>query len=338
MEERLSTSKVEVFRVGKVENHPDADRLELIEVWGYVCVVKKGQFVEGQLAAYVPPDTILPNTEMFSFIWKRDTDPRERDRRIRATRLRGILSAGLVFEAPEDAVEGDDLWDVLGFEHYQPKISNKGMGGNTKIRPVTGPPIPYAQHKYDVENGYRYPEVIPVGTQVAITEKIHGANARYVCWDGVMYAGSRRLWFTEGDNIWWKITEKYPQIVEFCKDHEGWIVYGEIFGKVQTFRYASTEEDPLDFVCFDIFDGNKFLDKYSMWDYTGQYELPEPPELDICPYDFEKIKLYVEGPSSINGASHIREGIVVTPITELYSRQVGRTIVKFVSNEYLEGE
>jgi RNA ligase (TIGR02306 family) len=337
MEERLSTSKVEVFRIGKVEDHPDADRLELVEAWGYVCVVKKGQFKEGDLAAYIPPETVLPNEEKWSFIWKGNAFPKDRQRRIKASRLRGILSAGLIIEAPEGKVEGDDLWDEIGCTHYEPPISNKGMGGGEQ-KPITGPPVPNSTKTYDVENGFRYHEAIEDGTQVLITEKIHGANARFLYYDGVMYAGSRKLWSSEGDNLWWRIVDKYPMIRTMCEHHEGWILYGEIYGCVQSLKYGHTQDNPIDFAAFDVFNGNKYLDVEQKLQFFDEWDIPAVPIIDSIHYSFNDIGKYVSGPSMVNGATHIREGIVVTPFIETYHRKVGRLQLKFVSNEYLEGK
>lgn len=170
-----STHKVEVFRIKDIEDHPNADRLELTSVWGYTCIVRRDQFKVGDLAAYIPPDSVLPETEEFAFVWKNKPNPKERDRRIRASRLRGLLSAGLVIEAPEGTKVGDDIADKLGVTHYEPKPNNNGKFGNTKIYEyVPSPRIAMANTAYDIENGFRYHDVIPEGTPVTITEKIHG--------------------------------------------------------------------------------------------------------------------------------------------------------------------
>ena len=36
-----------------------------------------------------------------------------------------------------------------------------------------------------------------------MTEKIHGSNARFVCIDGVMYAGSKNQWKSPDGNTLW---------------------------------------------------------------------------------------------------------------------------------------
>ena len=50
---------IEVVRLGPVRPHGNADSLDITDVHGgYPCVVKRGSFSEGDLAAYVPIDSI----------------------------------------------------------------------------------------------------------------------------------------------------------------------------------------------------------------------------------------------------------------------------------------
>jgi hypothetical protein len=165
-----STHRVEVFEIQDLQPHPNADRLELTTVWGYTCIVPKDKYKVGDLAAYIPPDSVVPETEEFSFLWTGKDSPTEKDRRIRAVRLRGILSAGLVIDAPEGSSAGDDVAEHIGVTHYEPPPQNLGTGSQW----VKGPPIPLVNTAYDLENGFRYYDVIPEGTFVHITEKLHG--------------------------------------------------------------------------------------------------------------------------------------------------------------------
>ncbi len=47
-----STHRVEVVRVEIIE-HPFAEKLDIAKIFGYTCCVRKGQFKNGDLAAYV---------------------------------------------------------------------------------------------------------------------------------------------------------------------------------------------------------------------------------------------------------------------------------------------
>src|SRR5271170_5339665 len=51
--------------------HPDPETtsLELIDIGGYQVVVRKNQFAVGDLAVYIQPDSVVPQTLPFEFIW-----------------------------------------------------------------------------------------------------------------------------------------------------------------------------------------------------------------------------------------------------------------------------
>ena len=62
--------RANVVRVGEILPHPNADKLELTHVEGYQIVVGKGNFKTGDLAVYIQPDSVVPQTEPFKFIWQ----------------------------------------------------------------------------------------------------------------------------------------------------------------------------------------------------------------------------------------------------------------------------
>lgn len=53
-----------------IKPHTNADNLELIMVGDYQVVTRKGQFSNGILAVYIQPDSVVPQTKPFEFIWK----------------------------------------------------------------------------------------------------------------------------------------------------------------------------------------------------------------------------------------------------------------------------
>ena len=114
-----STHKVEVFRVKKLIKHPNADTLNIMTVFdNYQAVVRIADFAVGDLAAYVPPDSILPNLPEYAFL--------KGSLRIKASKLRGIMSQGLVLKAPPNTNIGDDVAALLGIVHYVPSAQRSG--------------------------------------------------------------------------------------------------------------------------------------------------------------------------------------------------------------------
>ena len=135
----MSNHSVPVVRITEIQPHPNADRLEIVYVLGYQAISLKGQFQVGDLAIYIPPDSIVPEREEFSFVWERDGggQPRnlvpgepvpEKYRRVTAKKLRKEWSEGLLMpisiahDLPSGKflAEGDDVVERLGIEHWNP--------------------------------------------------------------------------------------------------------------------------------------------------------------------------------------------------------------------------
>jgi hypothetical protein len=45
-------------RIETVELHPNADRLEIVHVLGFNCVVPKGLYRKDDIVVYIQPDTV----------------------------------------------------------------------------------------------------------------------------------------------------------------------------------------------------------------------------------------------------------------------------------------
>lgn len=193
----MSTFSCEVVRL-TIEKHPNADAIELAHVGGYVSIVKKGQFQDGDLAVYIPEQSLVPQylLEQMGF-W----DPMNGKgglsgsggNRVRAIKLRGVLSQGLLLDgvmvadrerlvlgAPSEIVEGlgevraiaefqegDDAATFLGIKKWEPHVPAQ-MAGK-----VAGGDLDATIH-YDFENLKKVMDIFEDGEDVEVTEKIHG--------------------------------------------------------------------------------------------------------------------------------------------------------------------
>lgn len=319
----MSTHSVNVVRVGPVLPHPNADKLELTKVGEYTCVIPKGVYREGDLAAYIEPDYVVPATEQFAFL-----GTREKDRRVGAKKLRGIWSEGLLTAAPAGVVEGADVMEQLGIVRWEPP--EPGQPGWLGVK---GPPLGCLESvpefikaipKYDLENYKKYArQVLIPGEVLIVTEKLHGTNSRYVFHDGRMYCGSRTQWRkAEPTNVYWEALKQNPQIERWCEDNPNAVLYGEIFGAVQDLRYGAADGE-YRFASFDMYD-------------EGVWWPPPPdmavPQLGIGEYTPEQLYAWAEQDSTFGG---IREGLVIQPLDERTSPEIGRVKLKLVSNRYL---
>lgn len=188
----MSEFKVEVVRVGKIERHPNADRLGITLVHGgYPVIINISDpeaLKEGDLAVYVPVDALVPlNRREFSFL---RTDEGKDTHRIKAKRLRGVFSMGLLVPAPGGAHEGDDVQSAWGIEKYEPDGVKREIqaGGAGESEPDQD----FMPIYTDLEGLRKWSKVLEEGEEVVITEKIHGQNARYVYHGGRLWVGSHK--------------------------------------------------------------------------------------------------------------------------------------------------
>lgn len=304
----------------KMEPHPNADSLSLVKIGDFQCCVRTDDWSDGDLAVYIPPDSVVPDTKEFEFLGNK--------KRIKAKKLRGEWSVGLLIPAPDGVKIGDDLMESLGIIHYEPQIHGHFSTGGDNV----GPPEGFFP-TYDVLNFRKYSQYFEDGEEVVVTEKIHGVNARFVCVNDVVYCGSRKFWKKEDDNnLWWKVLHGCPALLRWIKENEGHTVYGEVFGQVQNLKYGS-KNGQIWFSTFDILKGNRWLDFDEAHEIGST--LPWVPLIYIGPFDKEKIIEFAEGDSICPGADHCLEGVVVKPTIERTDRRIGRIQLKVVGNRYL---
>ena len=318
----LSTHRVEVVPV-VLEAHPNADTLSVVHVWGYIAVVRTADWQGVPLGAYIPPDSIVPATPAFAFLGEH--------RRIKARRFRGVMSQGLLIPAPEGSRVGDDVAGLLGIVHYIPP-EPMSTGGEDE-------PEPFCTPRYDVDSGFRFADCFVPGEPVVATEKIHGTNASFTWFQDRLWTRSHSTWKKppapgERANVWWKAVEQNPWITEWCRKRPGMVLCAEVFGPVQDLKYG-TARGEFRVLAFDVRrqDGT-FLDVAEF-----RMEVPASCRVPVVyegPFDLERMRELCNGPSRVPGADHLREGIVVGPVSERWDERMGRVKAKFVSPDYLE--
>lgn len=188
----MSTFEVKIYKL-TIEEHPNADAIELARVGDYRSIVRKGQFQTGDLAAYIPEGSIVPDIwiERLGLVGKLAGSKRNR---VKAVRLRGAVSQGLIVpiefrkkimdqdtnEFTDEYIlaslgdlgaghvvhEGDDVTELMGVTKWEPPIPTQMAG---EVFNAFGKTI-----HYDIENIKKHPDILEEGEIVSITEKIHG--------------------------------------------------------------------------------------------------------------------------------------------------------------------
>lgn len=193
----MSTHRVEVVKITEVVPHGNADRLELAKIAGWQVVIGKGNFQAGQLALYIPVDSILPNSLELR-LFPPGSKITLKKGRVRSIRIRGQMSQGMIIPLEDVTAElldqgkfdllggqpeyevGDDFAELLGVTKYEPPEPEFGGGKGTRAKMASKNQINPNFKKYtDIENIKWYTDVFQDGEAVYISEKMHGTSARY---------------------------------------------------------------------------------------------------------------------------------------------------------------
>lgn len=359
-----STHTAEVVPV-VMTPHPDADSLSVVNIWGYTCVVKTGQWRGRDRGAYVTPDTLVP-TGRPEFAFLADKANADGLYRVRSVRLRGVVSQGLL--VPTDEPLGSDQYEALGCSRYNPDVSGTKkrdrfvIGGEEAPAPTldTGP------EKYDVEAWERYgDQVFGAGEPVWVQEKLDGSNCRAVYWDGQFHVKSRNRWLKRvpdfshvtadslraggcpDDKIevvlnrvragggrvddFWRVLEETPGLMPWLEAHPGTTVYGEVYGTTNRIRYG-----PNRFAAFDMYRDGRWLTMLDGLMSLRAAGVPVAPY--VCrSYSADMVREEREGRTFVPHAptGTIREGVVIRPAgSPRFHPRLGRVILKAVNPDF----
>ena len=326
----MTEGRVEIVKIEQVEKHPDADTLSICKVYGgYPCIFRTGDYEEGDTAIYVPVDSIVNlEEERFSFL---------KNARIKAIRLRGVYSMGLLVPNTEGFELGEDVTEKLGITRWQPKMSVQRRG-NSQAEPDPG----YMIH-YDLDGLLRYKDYFKDGEEVVMTEKLEGENARFLYHSGderLYVASHGRYKKLDEDNPdqWWQTAIRYEldQKLHLFPDIA---VYGEIYGHNSKFPYGHNAKDDISLAVFDLLDvkTRQWYDYDDLVRVTKEIGLPLVNELYRGPWKsswtVDDLMEWADGPSTMPNTDHIREGMVVRPIVNRYEH-CGRLVLKLKGESY----
>ena len=329
----MSTHVCPVVKLIK-EVHPNAEKLSVCHIDGWTVCIRTEDWVGKDVGIYIAPDYVVDTTRPeFAWLNKPGHSPKHR---VRVQKLRGVVSQGFLVPAPADAVVGDNWMERLQIERWEPEHHGLLTGGQA----ISGPS--FIVPKYDVEDYNNRTALLTEGEEVVITEKLHGCNGRFVYADGVMYCGSRSEWKLEDTtNLWWRCLKDNPWIREFCEANPEHVLYGELLGVQGGFPYGAKGNVP--FRAFEVQYKSGYLgfDEASLIatltsDCQSTDETRWVPVLYRGRFNIAEARLNAEGKTTIPGADHIREGIVIQPVPDRFHPRYGRIKLKIVGNSYME--
>lgn len=348
----MSSFEVKVVSL-KIEAHHNADALEIARVGDYQSIVRKGQFEDGQLGAYIPEQAVLPLSVLQELGLEGKLAGKDGDR-VKAIKLRGILSQGLIYPAREGWVLGQDVTQELGITKYEPPVPTH-MGGELYAAGLD------RCVRYDIENIKRYPDVLVEGEPVVFTEKIHGTWGQFGLVSPALahpehgrlsvsskgYA-SQGLAFipdaeTNATNLYLRAARKLEIEQRLAHYEESVFVLGEVFGAgVQDLHYgaAAGADDTLGVRVFDVYLGQpgqgRYLNDDELEAFIAEHGFERAPVLYRGPFSKAVVLEHTTGKETLSGqGAHVREGIVIRPCVERYDVELGRVQLKSVSEAYL---
>ena len=335
----MSTHSVNIIEIAEVRPHDNAERLEIVPVNGWQAVVKKGAFKPGDRAIYIEPDYTVPTERPeFAFLAK---DGKGRHR-LKAVRLRGVLSYGLLIPCPQElslCPVGEDVMEWFDIERYVPPVKHAGVQTSDAIPEAEWPQL-YCP-KFDVESYQKWPDIIEPGERVLVTEKVDGANARFVWHNERLYLGSRSQWLKdEGTHIWKRALDATPEIRAWCEGHPDVILFGEVYGWVQSLRYGAAQGE-VRFAAFAALAKDEWIAIPMLYDSLRDSGVPVAPIVGagaFYDFDAEEVKAIAERDSQLGPPGHMMEGIVIVPLEERRHQEIGRVALKHISNRFWESE
>lgn len=352
----MATFTVPVVAV-TIEPHHNADALEVARIGDYRSVVRKGQLQSGELVAYIPEQSIVPAPVLKELGLEGRLAGKEHNR-VKALRLRGVLSQGLCYPARPGWREGDDVAEVLGITKYVPPVP-ASMDGAVYAAGLD------RTMRYDIENIKRFPGVFSPGEPVVFAEKIHGTWAQLGVMDAALAHpehgplvvsskgfAARGLAFIPDapenvHNLYLRVARHLDIVARvtaaFGPLEAPVFVLGEVFGAgVQDLGYgASTaQDDVLGFRVFDVYRGvpgqGEYLSDAALDAAVAAMGLERVPVVYRGPFSAEALAAHTRGREQVSGEGrHLREGVVVRPRIERRDPGLGRAQLKSVSDDYL---
>ena len=324
-----SASQVLVAEIEAIGPHFNADSLEVATVFGNPCIVKKGEYSTGMKVAYIPVEMLVP-TGRPEFEFLKGKARGDGTHKVKAIKLRGVFSMGLVVPCDQSLPVESDLTEALGCVKFEPTIHGHIPGSN--------------QDEYDpgfiacytdIEAYAKYAnKLFDPDEEVVCTEKVHGCNARFA-WDGErLWCGSRtRIKKDDETNLWWRVARDYNLEGLLSGPRLQFVLYGEIYGNVQDLRYGVPQGQARAV----FFDAKPINGPYLDFDVAEQVfktlGLPTAPVLYRGAFKDIPVDL-AEGFTIVGDGANVREGYVVRPVRERFDQRTGRVILKCVGQGY----
>lgn len=152
----MSRKLASVQKIKAIKPIEGADKIEIVQILGWNCVAKKGEYQIGDNVIYFEIDSLLPDIPMLEWLKGSSWSQKLNKYKISTHKFRGQISQGLVIpfdqakmmykqihynQILEDSpnmipypkaiitpIDGYDLTELLNIEKYEPPVSNGPLG------------------------------------------------------------------------------------------------------------------------------------------------------------------------------------------------------------------
>lgn len=336
-----------IKKISSISPIKGKDRIVLAAVDGWSVIVKKDEFLPGDLCIYVEIDSVLPQRPEFEFL-------RSKDFRIKTMKMGGVISQGICFPLsvlPNPAAsycEGDDVTQILGIRQYEgtmdaePQMETPYVHKNkTRKYPKFLMRIPWFRKlvlpkkinlgfpsfisKTDETRIQNMPFILTdKETRWVATEKIDGQSGTFALvrhkskfpfikdkFEFIVCSRNNRL-LTPDNSSYWSAAKKYAieDKLKAMIENRPWVaIQGEIIGpKIQKNKY--NVKDYSLFV-FNVITPDGRLPSVTAEFQCAKHGLPFVPIIEeniVLPDSVKEILDYVHGESKLHPT--LREGIV----------------------------
>ena len=215
---------------------------------------------------------------------------------------------------------------------------------------------------YDIEPIQKHMDSLKDGETVEFTEKIHGTQTRFIFAKHVTnenaFGSDKNIYIASkgqgNKGLFFKNNEKAPNIYyvraflennieekvkksNLYKENDMITLFGETLG-MQDLKYG-LKNGAIGYRLFDVYVGNLSNGRYLTFEeckaFAEETGIERVPSLYVGEYSLEKVNEYTSGKTMLGSdVNQIREGIVIRPLNERVEHNLGRVIVKSVSEDY----
>lgn len=291
----MSRKLASIQKVKAIKPIEGADRIELVQILGWNCVAKKGEYQVGDKVIYFEIDSLLPNIPMLEWLKGSSWSQKLNKYKISTHKFRGQISQGLVIPIAQLAdlykeinltavtpytinnpEEGFDLTELLNIEKYEPPVSN-GPLGDLVHHEWYIPKTDEERIQVCAEN------VLPEYMKADIQDwyasiKLDGCSCTAGLFDDAFLIGGRNQWYKD-ENMYTATVKKYiseEKLKEYQEKTGMYVAFqGELCGPgIQSNRLGLSEKD---WFIFNVFTSDTgAMDSYTKCDLMSM--------LMICDY------------------------------------------------------